>query len=116
MIDPELDPSAAFLEKAKQVLDDAALAPDIVARLGAARRRAVAIADAQSVTPRVPPRWVPAGALATTVLAVGVAMVAMDTRELPAVDDARALVAAQDVELLDDLEFLAWLPDDDHAS
>jgi len=107
--------SAEFVAQAKRVLDEAALSPEILARLSAARRLAVAKADARVATPRVPPRWIPAGALATTVLAVGIATVAMDARQLPAFDDARALAAAQDVELLDDLEFLAWLPDDDHA-
>lgn len=116
MTDRELEGSGTFAADAKRVLDEVALPADVVARLGAARRAAVAAADARLATPRVPPRWVPAGALATTVLAVGLATVAMDTRQLPAVDDPRALVAAQDVELLDDLEFLAWLPDDDHAS
>ena len=115
MTDRELEASEEFVAQAKRVLDEVALQPEILARLSAARRLAVAAADARAMTPRVPPRWIPAGALATTVLAVGVAMIAMDARRLPPFDDARALAAAQDVELLDDLEFLAWLPDDDHA-
>ena len=116
MTDRELEASARILAQAKQTLDETRLSPEILQRLQSARRLAVATFDARAATPRVPPRWVPAGALATTVLAVGLATTTMDTRELPNVGDARALVAAQDVELLDDLEFLAWLPDDDHAS
>jgi hypothetical protein len=114
--DRELESSAQFLAQAKRVLDETSLDAGVASRLAAARRLAVATFDARSSTPRVPPRWVPAGALATTVFAIGLATVAMDTRTLPAVDDARAFAVAQDVELLDDLEFLAWLPDEDHAS
>ena len=113
--DPRISDSDAFVAQTKRVLDEVRLSPEIIARLGAARRLAVAMADARAATPRVPPRWIPASALATTVLAIGIATVAMDTRQLPALDDASALAAAQDVELLDDLEFLAWLPDDEHA-
>jgi hypothetical protein len=57
----------------------------------------------------------PVAALATTVLAVGIAVLESDPGALPVVEDEVAFAAAQEVEILDDLEFLAWLEVDARA-
>lgn len=102
-----------FLEDVRRVLDEGQLPPGVAGRLATARRAAVAAADEGAV--RLPSTWLPVGALASTVLAVAIAVVAADGRTLPALGDDRALAAAQEVELLEDLEFLAWLGDDARA-
>ncbi len=58
-----------FLAQVRGVLDEQTLAPELAGRLAAARHRAVASVDF-SVS-RAPPSWIPVGALATTLLAVG---------------------------------------------
>ena len=115
MTDPRTGPDETFLDDVRRMLDAGALPESVSDRLAAARR--AAIAEAVRRPPRVamPSPWLPVGALATTVLAVAVSVTVTDTRMLPVVDDARALAAAQEVELLEDLEFLAWLDDDAHA-
>ena len=110
------DSEAVFVARVREALDRQPLPPGIPQRLVAARRAAVDSVQPARRVPAVPSRWVPVGALASTVLAVGVAMVSMESARLPIVEDERAFVAAQDVELLEDLEFLAWLDDGTHAS
>ena len=111
----------------------AAAVPDALAeRLARARALALAELDAGAVagTPavqpsRVPRRWVPTFALAATLLfAVGVwdrtagpavspsspvSPLASTVPPLPALDDPQEARAVQDMELLDDLEFVAWM-------
>jgi hypothetical protein len=98
-----------FVDRARVVLDAGSLAPDLAERLAAARRRAVASVDVP--IPRVPSAWVPVGALATTLLAVGLT-VAIDNRGTPPVDDDVQIATVEDMDLLMDLEFVAWLATD----
>ena len=76
---------------------------DIADRLAAARRAAVAEADSAS---RI--NWFPlGGALAAALLIVALFVPRADDR-LPLLNE-QELAAAQDVELLEELEFVAWL-------
>ena len=81
------------------------LPPEVVQRLAAARRTAVAAADRPSMG--VWPRYVGAGALASVGLVVAL-MLQPDVTPLPPLDDAE-LAVAQDAELMEDLEFAAWM-------
>ena len=115
MTDPRTGMDEKFLDDVRHVLDAGALPEGVSDRLAAARREAIAESARPPARVALPSPWLPVGALATTVLAVAVSVTVSDTRTLPVVDDARALAAAQEVELLEDLEFLAWLDDDAHA-
>ena len=96
-----------FVARVRDALDRSGVADDVRARLTAARRRAVASLDAP---PKAPARWLPVGALATTLLAVflGVAV----QRPSPPLVDEQQLATVEDMDLLMDLEFVAWLDTD----
>ena len=98
-----------FVDQARAVLDAGSLAPDLAERLVAARRRAVASVDVP--IPRAPSTWVPVGALATTLLTVGLT-VAIDNGGAPPLDDDVQIATVEDMDLLMDLEFVAWLDTD----
>jgi len=98
-----------FVDEVRAVLDAQTLAPDLAERLAAARRRALTSVDVLSL--RVPPSWVPAGALATTLLTVGLT-VAIDNGGTPPLDDDAQIATVEDMDLLLDLEFVAWLDTD----
>ena len=103
-----------FVSRVRDALNAQTLAPELADRLAAARRLAVASVDAP--IPRAPSAWVPVGALASTLLVVGLFSVAIDRsvdhKSGPPLDDVQFAVA-QDLDLLDDLEFVAWLDSDD---
>ena len=87
----------------------AELAPDIAARLSTMRREAVAAAVSTPVAVK-PQRWVWAAlpaAAAALLLFVGVNFRGIDS-EFPILEEQESAAAA-DLELLEDLEFLAWL-------
>ncbi len=96
-----------FVSRVRDALDAQPLAPEIVGRLAAARRRAVASVDAP--IPRAPATWIPVGALASTLLIVGLFSASIDRNSAPPFPDDTQLAVAQDLDLLDDLEFVAWL-------
>ncbi len=98
-----------FVEQARAVLDAQSLAPDLVERLVAARHRAVASVDVPVL--RAPSAWVPVGALATTLLTVGLT-VAIGNGGAPPLDDDVQIATVENMDLLMDLEFVAWLDTD----
>lgn len=98
-----------FVGQVRTALNAQALAPDLTERLATARRRAVASVD--SPIPRAPAAWVPVGALATTLLAVGL-VVAIDSNTAPSLEDDTQIATIEDMDLLMDLEFVAWLDTD----
>ncbi len=98
-----------FVEQARAVLDAQSLAPDLAERLAAARHRAVASVDVPIL--RAPPAWVPVGALAATLLTVGLT-VAVDDSSAPPLDDDVQIATVENMDLLMDLEFVAWLDTD----
>ncbi|HET6471519.1 MAG TPA: hypothetical protein VFG38_06730 [Pseudomonadales bacterium] len=98
----------AFVAQVRDVLDRVAPPDEVRTRLAAARRRAVASLD--RVVPRAPARWVPVGALATTMLAVFLSVAVQ--RPAPPAIDVQQLAAVEDMDLLMDLEFVAWLDAD----
>jgi hypothetical protein len=98
-----------FVGQVRAALDAQALAPGLAERLTIARRRAVASVD--TPIPRAPAAWIPAGALATTLLTVGL-VVAIDNNRAPSLDDDMQIATVEDMDLLMDLEFVAWLDTD----
>ncbi len=100
-------PEEDFVERLTGTLRDGEhdLPPEVIERLGAARRAAVAAADRPAKP--VWPHFVGAGALASAALVV-VLMIQPEVAPLPPLDAAE-LAAAQDAELLEDLEFAAWM-------
>lgn len=98
-----------FVDQARAVLDGQTLAPELTERLAAARRRAVTSVDVPIL--RAPPSWVPVGALATTLLTVGLT-VAIDNGGAPPIDDDVQIATVEEMDLLMDLEFVAWLDTD----
>jgi hypothetical protein len=98
-----------FVAQARDALNRSTLVDGVRGRLAAARRRAVASLD--SAVPRAPARWVPVGALATTLLTVGIG-VAMQRPPTPLLYDEQQLATVEDMDLLMDLEFVAWLDTD----
>jgi hypothetical protein len=87
---------------------------DVLASLENARRVALSHLD-------VPPAplalafgdWVPLGAVATTLLAVGLLVAQAQTDVLPNFDSEVHAMAAQELDLLEELEFVAWMLDED---
>ncbi len=111
---------AEFAQQAGQRLRDseAQITPERLAKLAQARTNAMAQVEAEPQARtrfdgwRVPTIvWVPAGALAATALVVGL-MFSNPTEVDPGIDPETIMVAAsatEDMELLEDLEFLAWM-------
>ena len=90
-------------------LEQRSVPADIGERLAAARRAAVARVERPVPIPLG--SWIPAGAMATTLLAVGLLVVEFGDRDLPLlVEEVRAV---QHLELLEDIELFAWLVEQD---
>lgn len=103
---------STFAARAREVLDAQPLPDDVAARLRHARRAAVESLDAR-------PRWggarllAPAGGLAAGAL-VALVFLRGGPVVLPEADE-RELAAMAEMELLDDMEFVAWLIENDAA-
>lgn len=98
-----------FLAQVRGVLNEQTLAPELVGRLAAARHRAVASVGSPIL--RAPSSWIPVGALATTLLTVAIGF-SLDNNIAPPLDDEQQLAAVEEIDLLMDLEFVAWLDAD----
>jgi len=97
-----------FIETIRSKIDAEVLPPDVVAHLATGRRKAVAAVPDRPL--RVPTAWLPVGALAATLLAVVLLRPAMDTDGVtPLLEDGVQLAAAEDLDLLENLEFAAWM-------
>jgi hypothetical protein len=90
-------------------LEGRALPAAVVDRLAAARREAVARVDQPVPAPLS--SWIPAGAMATTLLAVGLLVVEFAGRDLPLL--VEEVPAVQHLELLEDIELFAWMVEQD---
>ncbi len=119
--DPAAKAAEARLAEALTAERDA-IAPDVRERLGAMRREAVRLAEESADTPAFSLRgWLGALPMTATAaaglafaLAVGVWLAAAPDaglEPLPAISEAEAAVM-QDLELLEELEFLAWLEEE----
>lgn len=107
--------TAALVARTRAVLDASTDDFDVatVQRLQTARYAALAALAQPNA--RAPSRWAPAFAFAATIaLAVG-AWQSLVLPPLPASRDAVEMLAAQDADLLEDLDFVAWLEVDEHA-
>jgi len=100
--------------RVRAVLDAQSLPTEVAERLATARRRAIAeVSGRDAGLHHVPPRrWVPVGALAATLLAVVMLRQAGEVPALPLDDDVQ-LAAVENLELLENLEFAAWMIDAD---
>jgi hypothetical protein len=106
----------AFVERVRERLhrtvDVQSLPPDVIARLAASRRAAVAAVPERPVY--VPPTWLPVGAMAATLVAAVLLRPAMDGDGVtPLLDDDIQLAAAENLDLLENLEFAAWMDESD---
>jgi hypothetical protein len=90
-------------------LERSTVPADVVERLGAARRAAVARVDRPVPAPLA--AWIPAGAMATTLIAVGLLVVEFSGREVPL--PVEEVQAVQHLELLEDIELFAWMVEQD---
>ncbi len=115
---PQEHPGAneAFEKRAREVLrasvDD--VLPEVAERLVAMRRAAVQELEERSSSQwQTPWFWAPAGATAIVVLTLGLFLYTGNT-PVPMFDDLdeAQLAAAQDMELLEELEFLAWMEEE----
>ena len=98
-----------LVEQVRDVLDAQTLTPELVERLRSARRNAVA--EVVSKPSRLPAAWLPV-ALAATLLAVVLLRPSMDPGAAPPLD-VDVQLAAADLELLENLEFAAWMVESD---
>jgi hypothetical protein len=84
------------------------LGPEVVERLRAARREAVAAADESPATRGMGWQpWAAIGAMASVAFAAAV-LLQSPPSTLPMADETE-LAAAQEMELLEELEFVAWM-------
>src|SRR5262245_24810329 len=95
-------------ERLQDVVETDPLPSEVVARLAAARRAAVAAIPDKPVY--VPSAWLTVGAMAATLLAAVLLRPAIDID--PLLDDDVQL-AAENLDLLENLEFAAWMDESD---
>ena len=98
------DSEGQFVERVKNQLDRHAATVDdsTTARLGAARRRAL---HTQAQRPR---RWLPAAGLATAAAALLAVLVLMQPSQRPEIN-GELWMTQDDIEVIEELEFYAWL-------
>lgn len=102
----ERSTEAQFVAQVAAALDSDALAGDINHRLDVARRDAVASLVERPVL--LPTPWIPLGAVAATVLVAALVIITLEEALVPPFEDEQ-LFAAQELELLQEIEFLAWI-------
>lgn len=107
------DPDANFERRARKLFDESVQQLDAHtrSRLAEARHRAV---DVRSEQPHVRPYWIPVAGVAAAAAAAVAIMPAIDReRELPgsftAAEDMVLLLNAEDLELLEDMDFYEWM-------
>ena len=100
-----------LIELTLQGLERRTVDADLNERLAAARRLAVERVDRP--VPVALGNWIPAGAMAFTLLAVGVLATQLGRDTPPELTDE--LFAAQHLELLEDIELYAWMVELDGA-
>ncbi len=113
-----------FVAKAQELLreSETQVSAEQQAQLAAARQAAVATANAPG-SPLADERkggwlvspwlWAPTGAMAATVLTIAL-LLGSEVEPLPILEPAE-LTAAQELELLEDLEFVAWMLEQDEV-
>lgn len=107
----DLNSEKAIVDRARESMRDHQLPDDIQRRLRIARSEAVTkIGSGSSLIDTLfgNGRWLlPAGAAATLMLAV--ALISSNDPELMPLLEEQELAAATEMELLEDIEFLAWM-------
>ncbi len=110
------DTNVAFEKRARDLLRAAEqdVSPEVNQRLGEMRRAAVQELEDRSNRRQTSGIWLPAGASAVVVLALGIFLYP-GNEIVPMIDnlDETQLAAAQDMELLGELEFIAWLEEEE---
>jgi hypothetical protein len=95
-------------ERVRGVIDAQPLPPDVAARLAAGRRKAVAAVPDKPLY--VPAAWLPVSALAATLLAVVLLRPTTDMDGVaPLLEDEAQVAAVENLDLLENLEFAAWM-------
>jgi hypothetical protein len=90
-------------------LERSTVPPNVADRLAATRRAAVERVDRPVPAPLG--AWVPAGAMATTLIAVGLLVVEFSGRDVPL--PVEEVQAVQHLDLLEDIELFAWMVEQD---
>ena len=90
-------------------LERSTVPTDVADRLAAARRATVARLDRP--VPAALSTWIPAGAMATTLVAVGLLITEFANQDSPLLVDE--VQAVQHLELLEDIELFAWMVEQD---
>jgi hypothetical protein len=106
--------STDFVARVLDVLDAEPLPDQVIERLATARRRALAEAAAgQAARLPAPGRWLPVGALAATLLAAVLLGRGAPPAPAPPLEDDVQLAAVENLELLENLDFAAWMVETD---
>ena len=108
------DQEENLVSLAKQVLDEQVLDADISERLSMARRAAVAEMDRPSLS--LQNRWLQGAVAATLVVSVGLWSLRTPLPVLPIYNGEDAQMAAENMDLLADMEFVAWLAEEEEMN
>lgn len=112
----EIDPHAEFEKRSKALFDQSVegLSGEVRSRLTQARHRALAEAGTRRSSR---PVWIPIAGLATAAAVAALILIpqmkhAQEMAEPLASDDVALLLNGEDLALLEDIEFYAWLDSD----
>ena len=112
----ETDPNAEFEKRSKALFDESVegLSGEVRSRLTQARHRALAAAGTRRTSRTF---WIPIAGLATAAAIAALILVpqmkhAQGVAEPFASDDVALLLNGEDLALLEDIEFYAWLDSD----
>lgn len=107
MKNEEQDP---FLEKARQALDNSVedLDPDTQDKLNQIRRNALTEPGTKA-RPVPPGWWGPVGGIATAAVVATVWLTNPAPAPQPLMSDMELLTSEEDLEMMEDIEFVAWL-------
>jgi len=101
-----------FLKRVRDNLDNAPLDDITAERLAGARRRALNVLDTSgSLKPQNWSwfTWAPAGAFAMVLFVIAVTVSSQKTPDFPYYESELQAAAANEIDLLEELEFVAWM-------
>ena len=106
-----------LLKTSRDALDESVehLDANTLSRLNQARQKALSQKES---SPPVNIHWIPAGALAALSITVIVGSLILSSPEssLTNLDEAEFMATNEEIELVEDLEFVAWLIEQENAS
>lgn len=111
------DSDNSLLETSQQALNDSIdkLDAQTLSRLNQARQKALS-KNERTLFANIP--WLPAGSLAMLSIAVVVGSLLLSSPDISFnnLDEAEFMASNEDIELMEDLEFIAWLIEEENAS